>query len=136
MKLWKLESFERHTTPSGAPMYIADHRGESRAALYKRAKVALGISGRQYQAHSDHSAIFYIGRRGMPALARAELVELEEPGGNDWRLWLRDKLGTPRWCVTPRMTARLEREGYTVAVTQRRFNDLKAEYLTERGIPK
>lgn len=137
MRLWKLESFGlKIPSPSGV-VFIAHREGESRPALYKRAKAALGLAGKRYMAQSDHTRLFYIGRRGAPADARGWLLDdVKEPGGAEWMEWLRNKFGGAQWCVTPRLGSRLLERGYTVAVTQRRFNDLKAEYLTQKGIPK
>lgn len=47
--------------------------------------------------------------------------------------WLAEKLGTRNWVVARRLTDRLRSKGYDLAVSQKRFTALQAEYLQEGG---
>jgi len=47
--------------------------------------------------------------------------------------WLADKLGTRNWVVAPRLTAGLQSRGYTLAISQPKFTDLRREFLDARA---
>lgn len=46
--------------------------------------------------------------------------------------WLADRLGTRQWVVAHRLTPYLCSKGYELAVTQKRYTALQAEYDAER----
>lgn len=48
--------------------------------------------------------------------------------GPTFSQWLHDKLGGAVWCIAPRLTARLKENGYTLALSQARYDALEAEY--------
>lgn len=45
--------------------------------------------------------------------------------------WLERKLGTRSWVVAPRLTDRMRANGYTLAVTQKRFAELRQQFTDE-----
>ena len=48
--------------------------------------------------------------------------------------WLADKLGLRNWVVAARLTPRLRDRGYAVAISQRKFRRLMAEYVKQYGL--
>lgn len=40
--------------------------------------------------------------------------------------WLAERLGTHKWCVATRLTARMRESGYDMAISERRYRDLLA----------
>jgi hypothetical protein len=50
-----------------------------------------------------------------------------------FRDFLFDKLSSRMWVVAPRMTTELREQGYDVAVSQRKFTALRAEYLSSQA---
>jgi hypothetical protein len=53
----------------------------------------------------------------------------------DFCNWLETKLGTTKWVVAQRLTPRMIRSGYELALTQKRFRDLKAEWQSLAATP-
>lgn len=47
--------------------------------------------------------------------------------------WLAVTLGTSRWVVAARLSRRLVVKGYVLAVSERRFDALEAEFIAAAG---
>lgn len=45
--------------------------------------------------------------------------------------WLAAKVGTRKWCVFPRLTDRVKRKGYELAIPQKKFSAYLREYEEE-----
>lgn len=48
-----------------------------------------------------------------------------------WLDWLSERLGTRKWVIEPRLTARLKEKGYEVALSGKRYSELEVDYERE-----
>lgn len=50
--------------------------------------------------------------------------------------WLRNRLGTDKWCVAPRLTDRLRDKGYSLTVSQSKYTSLRREWALDHPAVK
>jgi len=52
------------------------------------------------------------------------------PHGPDWLAYLAQEIGTDKWCIASRLTAKLRDKGYTRAINHVRYAEIEAAYNT------
>jgi transcriptional regulator with XRE-family HTH domain len=101
------------------------------AEEFRAARTALGLTQAALAAvlRVSLSHVSHVEQGAeKPSEALCELLRMKVAVKITFCEFLEQRLGTRRWCVKQRLTDRLRHQGYEVAVSQKKFTALRAEF--------